>query len=61
MKKCSDKNCQDTICDKKQEIIDKNCQTRDVWSVTNNTDVQLPQPAIRRLCGDKNCQSENMM
>ena len=29
-----------------------------MWSVTNTeiTNMQLPKPAIRRLCSDKNCQ-----
>ena len=34
-----DKNCQDTICDKKQKKIDKNHQTSDMLSVTNTNDM----------------------
>ena len=39
---CSDKNYQENI---------------NMWSVMPEMDMQLPKPAIRRLCNDKNCQS----
>ena len=53
-----DKTCQDTIGDKKQKKIDKNCQTSDMWSVTNTDNMQLPAVPneYRRLCSDKGCQ-----
>ena len=50
MKKCSDKNCQ-------TGVMRPNTTKSHMWSVTKKTDVQLPKPAIRRLCNDKNCQS----
>ena len=40
--KCSDKKCQENI---------------HMQPVRPQPDVQLPKPAIRRLCSDKNCQS----
>ena len=50
---CSYKNCQENIRPKKPRSH--------MWSVTNNTDVWLPKPAVpyeyRRLCSDMNCQS----
>ena len=66
-----DKNCQAKISytnQKKCKTIDsksqisrnygKNCQeTINMCSVTQKTNMQLPKPAIRRLCKDKNCQS----
>ena len=72
-----DKNCQATICDKKQKkcdydefksqssrCSDKNCQENEninMHSVlVTNTEImnmQLPKPAMRRLCSDKKCQS----
>ena len=42
--KCSDKNCQEN-------------GNSVMWSVTKETDMQLPKPEIRRLCSDKKCQS----
>ena len=35
---------------------DKNCQV-DMWPVKLEMDMQLPKPAITRLCSDKNRQS----
>ena len=68
-----DKNCKVTKSHKKQKeceyndsnsqsfkCSDKNCQEKEnnnMQSVTNNTNMWLPKPAIRRLCKDKNCQS----
>ena len=47
---CNGKNCQTSVMRPKK--------TRSyMWSVTTKTDVQLPKPAIRRLCNEKNCQS----
>ena len=65
------KNCKVTICeniDSKSQVSrnsDKNCKEikrprkprGDMWSVTKETDMQLPKPAIRRLCSNKHCQS----
>ena len=64
------KNCKATVSCKKQKKYqyddfqsqstkwsNKNCHKKgniNMWSVTNNTNMQLPKPAIRRLCKDKN-------
>ena len=48
---CRDKNCQSP-----QFVRPKKPRSH-MWSVTKKTDVQLPKPAIRRLCNEKNCQS----
>ena len=47
---CYDKNCQETKRPKKPKSV--------MWSVTKeeNTDVWLPQPAIKSICRDKTCQ-----
>ena len=45
-----DRNCQENRRPKKPKTH--------IWSVTKKTDdMQLPKPAGRRLCDDKNCQS----
>ena len=64
----SNKNCKAIICENsgyKSQVprsYDKNCQTDKnsvMQSVTKeeNTDVQVPKPAIKSICRDKNCQS----
>ena len=50
VKKCSDKICQTSVIRPKKP-------KSHMQSMTNTTDMQLPKPAIRRLCNDKNCQS----
>ena len=55
-----DNNCKSTRIYNKSKCYDKNCQEKEnnvMWSVTKETDMQLPKPAIRRLCSDKSCQS----
>ena len=50
-----DKNCQftkyyDSMCS------DKNCQVNiSMWPVMSEMNKQVPKPAVRRLCNDKNC------
>ena len=44
---CSDKNCQEIKRPRKPRNV--------MWSVTKETDMQLPR--LARLCSDKNCQS----
>ena len=51
-----DNSCKSTRIYKKSKCSDKNCQENSVmWSVTKETDMQLPK--LARLCSDKNCQS----
>ena len=55
-----DNNCKSTRIYNKSKCYDKNCQEKEnnvMWSVTKETDMQLPKPATRRLCSDKSCQS----
>ena len=52
MKKCSDKNCQEN---ENIEIRPKKAKSH-MWSMTHTNDIQLPKPAIKRLCNDRNCQ-----
>ena len=53
MKKCSDKNCQEN---ENIEMRPKKTKSH-MQSMTNADDMQLPKPAIRRLCNDKTWKS----
>ena len=54
-KVCADKKCQAT---KYYKESDKNCQTNVMWPVKPPVDMQLKEPAIRRVGKDKNCQAK---